>query len=191
MKPLRHRDPDGVDAAPDGADVLRALEDPQAFWALIEPYDRRLRALAYRVTGDADRMDDALQEAYVRAFRSLPSFRGGAGIGTWLYRIVYNAAVDEVRRAERTRHEQLDDEFEPGAGGRGADLADRVAHRQDLAAALATLPVDMRAAVLLVDAEGMSYDQAAEVLGIPPGTVASRLHRARHVLRNALTGGDR
>lgn len=136
-------------------------------------------------------MDDALQEAYLKAFRSLPAFYGGSDIGTWLYRIVYNACIDELRRTARRRHVGLDHAAE--ATDRRPDPADTAALRGDLASALATLPADMRAAVLLVDAEGMDYRQAAGVLGIAPGTVASRVNRARGRLRVALRaeGGER
>ena len=69
--------------------------DPRSFRQIVEHYDYRLRGLAYRLLGDRDRMDDVLQEAYVKAFRSLPRFKGDAAVGTWLYRIVYNACIDD------------------------------------------------------------------------------------------------
>ena len=75
--------------------------DQRAFAQLVRHYDDGLRALAFRLLGDRDRMDDALQEAYVNAFRALPGFRGEAELGTWLYRIAYNACVDELRRDRR------------------------------------------------------------------------------------------
>src|ERR671934_126486 len=74
-----------------------------AFPELIERHDRALRALAFRLLGDRDRMDDVLQEAYVRAYRALPRFRGRSLPGTWLYRIVYNACIDELRRERPDR----------------------------------------------------------------------------------------
>src|ERR671929_384113 len=73
--------------------------DAEAFATLVERHDRPLRALAFRLLGDRDAMDDALQEAYVKAFRSLPRFDGRSSVRTWLYRVVYNACVDELRRA--------------------------------------------------------------------------------------------
>jgi RNA polymerase sigma-70 factor (ECF subfamily) len=166
----------------------RAREgDSDAFWSLVEPYDRGLRALAYRLLGDRDLMDDALQEAYLKAFRALPSFRGDSAVASWLYRIVYNACLDQLRRAGRRRHAPLE-----AAGERsdpGPDPAEVATRRHDLGTALASLSPDMRAAVLLVDAEGMDYGEAAETLGIPRGTLASRLNRARAHLRRALGGG--
>jgi RNA polymerase sigma-70 factor (ECF subfamily) len=161
--------------------------DPDAFWSLVEPYERGLRALAYRLLNDRDLMDDALQEAYLKAFRALRTFRRDARVASWLYRIAYNSCLDQLRRAKRRRHMPLD-----GMGERadaGPDPAEVATRRHDLAAAMTSLPPDMRAAVLLVDAEGMDYGEAAEVLGIPRGTVASRLNRARAQLRRALGEG--
>jgi RNA polymerase sigma-70 factor (ECF subfamily) len=156
--------------------------DEQAFAALVRHYDEGLRALAYRLLGDRSRMDDALQEAYVNAYRALPGFRGDASVRTWLYRIVYNACVDELRRA---RSVVPIDSVRP-VPSRDDDPVDSISVRESLAAALAALPAEDRAAVLLVDGAGFDYRSAAEVLAVPEGTVASRLNRARTDLRNAL-----
>jgi RNA polymerase sigma-70 factor (ECF subfamily) len=160
--------------------------DQRAFTELVRHYDHRLRALAYRLLGDRAAMDDALQEAYVKAFRALPGFRGDAGLGTWLYQITYRACVDQQRREGRHQAGPLK---EPTTGT-AADPAATAAARTDLQRALAALPVDQRAAVLLVDAEGLDYDAAASVLGVAPGTIASRLSRARAALRAALAEGE-
>ncbi len=159
--------------------------DAGAFGLLLRDADESHRRLAFRLLGDRQLMDDVLQEAYVRAFRALPRFRGGAAFATWLYRIVYNACLDELRRG-RSRREVALEEWRSGSA------ADDVEGRLDLAAALARLPVELRAVVLLVDAEGLTYEEAAEVLGIAPGTIGSRLNRARAALRVALApeGGD-
>jgi RNA polymerase sigma-70 factor, ECF subfamily len=159
-------------------------EQPDAFWALVQPFDRGLRALAYRLTGDRDLMDDVLQEAYLKAFRALPSLRGREAVGSWLYRIVYNASMDQLRRRQRAPQLPLEDL--PDRPDPGPDPGDIAAGRRDLAAALESLPPQMRAAVLLVDAEGLSYEEAGAIIGVPKGTVASRLSRAREVLRQAL-----
>jgi RNA polymerase sigma-70 factor (ECF subfamily) len=171
------------DLGPDVVDRARS-GDQEAFAALIKHYDPGLRSLAYRILGDRDRMDDALQEAYVKAFRGLPRFRGHAKLGTWLYRIVYNACLDELKRPSRRQdipYEDVDD-----APAAWTDPGEAVARRGELGAALARLAPEERAAVLLVDAQGFDYRAAAEVLGIPEGTVASRLNRARRELRRAL-----
>ncbi|HVW35156.1 MAG TPA: RNA polymerase sigma factor [Acidimicrobiia bacterium] len=176
--------------------------DAAAFTEVVRHYDHRLRALAYRLLGDRAAMDDALQEAYVKAFRALPSFREDAGLGTWLYAVTYRACVDEQRREGRHARWAPGPSSDPAAAGTrrpgapgaargpGADPAAAAVARADLARALATLPVDQRAAVLLVDAEGLDYDTAAGVLGVAPGTIASRLSRARAALRAALAEGE-
>jgi len=158
--------------------------DHEAFAILVRHYDPQLRALAYRLLGSRDRMDDALQEAYVKAFRALPRFRGQSQLGTWLHRIVFNVCLDELGRLRRAETVPLEDAPEPLAPG--PDHADLLAGREQLSDALATLAPHDRAAVLLIDSQGFDYAAAAEVLGIPPGTVASRLNRARAALRRAL-----
>jgi RNA polymerase sigma-70 factor, ECF subfamily len=160
--------------------------DKAAFEAIVRRYDAGLRALAFRLLGDRERMDDALQEAYVKAFRALPRFRGDSKLGTWLYRVVYNACMDELERTTRVVHLPLESVAE-GADPR-TGVAEAVASRHDLAAALGTLTPQDRAAVLMVDAQGFGYRDAAEALGVPEGTIASRLNRARATLRAAFEG---
>src|SRR5581483_9518533 len=145
-------------------------------------YDPGLRGLAFRLLGDRTRMDDALQEAYVKAYRALPGFRGESSPGTWLYRIAYNACLDELKRTRAVVDlESVRERAQPAP-----DPAETLSTRETLAQAIGALPPEDRAAVLLVDAEGFDYGSAAEVLGIPAGTVASRLSRARRALRQAL-----
>jgi RNA polymerase sigma-70 factor (ECF subfamily) len=156
--------------------------DERAFEALVRHYDAGLRALAFRLLGDRVRMDDALQEAYVKAYRSLPRFRGDAALGTWLYRIAYNACLDELKRTRAV----VDLESVRDRAHAGLDPAEALSVRYTLGRALAELPPEDRAAVLLVDAHGFDYRDTADVLGIPEGTVASRLNRARAALRGAL-----
>lgn len=164
--------------------VARACDgDGAAFGAVLRHYDSRLRALAFRLLGDSDLTDDVLQEAYVKAYRALPRFRGEADLGTWLYRIAYNACMDELRRGRR---EDLPLEMAERAASPGGDPGERAGEAAALSDALAALPAQDRAAVLLVDRDGLPYARAAEVLGVPAGTVASRLNRARAALRAAL-----
>jgi RNA polymerase sigma-70 factor, ECF subfamily len=158
--------------------------DHEAFAAVVSLYDRRLRGIAFRVLGDRERMDDALQEAYLRAFRALPRFRGDARVGTWLFRITYNACLDELARAQKTTHVPLDELVEQASDPH--ELEDALAASSEVASALAKLSPDERAVVFLVDVEGFDYTAASRVLGVPVGTVASRLNRARGALRSAL-----
>jgi RNA polymerase sigma-70 factor (ECF subfamily) len=167
----------------DGATLARARRgDGAAFAALVRHYDEGLRALAFRLVGDRDRMDDAMQDAYLRAFRALPRFRGASAPSTWLYRITYNACIDELRRTPATAPlDAVEEHADPRPG-----IAELLSTRGRLTAALAQLAPADRTAVLLVDAQGFDYAAAAEVLGVPAGTVASRLNRARTLLRRAL-----
>ena len=158
--------------------------DREAFVTLVRVHDPRLRALAFRLLGTSERMDDALQEAYLSAFQSLPRFRAGSAFGTWLYRIAYNACLDELRRA-RSAHLLSLEEVDERADG-PFDLADAASGRAEIARALAALAPADRAAVFLVDAHGFDYVTAAEVLDVPVGTIASRLNRARRRLRQVL-----
>jgi RNA polymerase sigma-70 factor, ECF subfamily len=154
----------------------------ELFAQLVAEHDRPLRALAFRLLGDREAMDDVLQEAYTKAFRALPRFRGEAAAGTWLYRIVYNTCLDHLRRERRAAELPLESAPEPSA----PDPGESAAQRERLAAALRALAPDQRAAVLLVDAEGFDYPTAARVLGVRVGTLASRLSRGRASLRRAL-----
>lgn len=182
--PAAGRDPE------EGAAEARLLAvartgDPDAFVQLIGLHDRALRALAYRLLEDPQQMDDALQEAYLKAFRSLGGFEGRSAFGSWLHRIVYNTCMDQLRqRSSSGRHRPLADADE--MPDPMPDPGEVAAQRLDLATALAALPPKMRATVLLVDAEGMDYQAAAQVLGVPVGTVRSRLSQARGLLRRAL-----
>jgi RNA polymerase sigma-70 factor (ECF subfamily) len=154
--------------------------DHRAFADLLRRHDARLRALAYRLLGDATLMDDALQEAYVKAYTSLARFRGDARFGTWLYRIVHNTCIDMLRRTRDVVP------LTPGMAMAGPAEDAGVVARLDLEAALGTLSVDHRSVIVLVDAVGLDYGEAAEVLEVPIGTVRSRLARARRALRRKL-----
>ena len=173
-----------------------------AFVHMIKEHDRGLRTLAYRLLRDREVMDDVMQDAYLRAFRAFADFRGESEVRTWLYRIVYNACMDRMRSDSRRREVSLERLHEPGderawrgaaaatayetewnSACSGQDPAASVVERSELAAALAQLPADQRAVVLLVDAMGFAHHEAAEVLGVRPGTIASRLHYARSGLR--------
>lgn len=156
--------------------------DPGAFRTIVEHYDYRLRALAYRLLESRDLMDDCLQEAYVKAFRSLPRFKGDASLGTWLYRIVYNTCIDELRR--KRPNVPLDEVAEVAQGG--ASSIDQAMDAGDLASAMSKIAPEQRAAIMLVDAYGWSYKEAGKILNVPSGTVASRVNRARAALRTHL-----
>lgn len=181
-----------VGISPDGELVDRIVAgDPQAFTELVRRYDDRLRGLAYKLLGDRHRMEDAMQEAYVRAFRSMDRFRRDSELGSWLYRIVYNTCIDELRRTGR-RPVPVDVHDAAWDAPSVAPGPDRAVHAADSARrALLALPEDQRATVLLVDGEGFDNVTAAEILGVAPGTVASRLSRGRAEMRRVLGQDER
>ncbi len=165
--------------------VARAKDgDVDAFYSLISRHDRGLRGLAYRLLGNQDAMDDALQESYLKAFRALPRFSGNSAFKSWLFRIVHNTCLDELRRNHKMGIVPIEAASNRPDGR--ADPGDTATEKIDLAAALASLTPETRAAVLLVFVDGMDYQSATEVLGVSRGTLASRLHRGRAQLRRAL-----
>lgn len=159
------------------------MDQTTEFMQIVRRHDRGLRALAYRLLRNREVLDDVLQEAYLKAFRGFSAFRGEAQASTWLYRIVYNCCLDHLRRERRSLEVLVDTVCDDRVS---LDPADEVQSDEGLAKTLALLPVEQRAAVLLVDAIGLSYEQAAEVLSVPAGTVASRLNHARRALRMTL-----
>ncbi len=163
-------------------DALRG--DPIAFVGVLRREEPRLRALAYRVFRDPDLVADALQETALRAFRSLSSYRGEAAFGTWLYRITYTVCLDLLASSER--QSQLTERVRDDAPRDETDPADVVAAQDQLARALDALSAEHRAAVYLCIQRGLDLQTAADILGIPYGTVGSRLNHARTVLREAL-----
>jgi RNA polymerase sigma-70 factor, ECF subfamily len=180
-----------TDGEPDpklGPVIARARRgDAEAFTALLRYHDRSLRGLVFRLIPDRDRAEDVLQDAYLKAFRALPRFRGESSLATWLYRIAYNACLDERRRTRAESRESpisFEDAPDPRTGG--PDVAEAVVGQSAFVVALMSLPLEERAAVLLVDGGGLSYAAAAHALGVPVGTVASRLNRARPALRRVL-----
>jgi RNA polymerase sigma-70 factor (ECF subfamily) len=165
-----------------------------AFEPLVEKYRQRVWRLAYHVLRDREEAWDVAQEAFIRAYQALPSFRGQSAFYTWLFRIVMNVAADRARqRAARGRafgtERVPEEEWERVMVDQGespADAAARSLDRTRIERGLQALSEDHRAIIMLSDLEGLSYREIAEVLGIPMGTVMSRLHNARKRLRAVL-----
>lgn len=171
--------------------------DIAAFEPLVEKYRQRVWRLAYNVLRDREEAWDVAQEAFIRAYQALPSFRGQSAFYTWLFRIVMNVASDRARsRAARGRAfgtERVPEEdwdrvmVDKPAGDQAPDEAAALAQdRERIMKALATLSEQHRDIIMLSDIEGLSYKEIADVLEIPMGTVMSRLHNARRRLRTAL-----
>jgi RNA polymerase sigma-70 factor (ECF subfamily) len=170
--------------------------DIEAFEPLVEKYRNRVWRVAYQLVRDREEAWDVAQEAFIRAFQSLGSFRGQSAFYTWLFRIVVNLATDRVRqRAARGRalggDQVSDSELAASVPDDPAARPDDEAARRQLhtriAAALDALPPNFRTIIMLSDVEGLSYREIAEVLRIPMGTVMSRLHNARKRLQKLLT----
>jgi RNA polymerase sigma-70 factor (ECF subfamily) len=165
--------------------VERTLQgDDDAFTEIVRRHDAPLRRLVRRLLSGDDGVDDVMQETYLRAFRALPRFRGDASLATWLHRIAHNASVDHLRRRRGADVRRAEDGPEPVWSG--PDPGDVAAARTVVAEALGRLTAGHRAVSLLVDCDGLDYAEAAAVLHLAPGTVASRLSRARFQLRRAI-----
>lgn len=169
--------------------------DRRSFDLLVEQHYTLVYNTAYRILGDGDSAADATQTAFVRAYRSIGRFRGTCAFSTWLYRIVCNVCLD-LLRSNRSDVVSLDVEHEGDEGPRQRPLRDpshepsshaeqserqRAVHR-----ALGLLTEDYRVILVLCDLLGFSYDEIAQILQIPLGTVKSRLNRARLALKEAL-----
>jgi RNA polymerase sigma-70 factor (ECF subfamily) len=180
--------------------------DPDAFATLFTRHRDRLWAVALRTMGNPHDAADGLQDGLVSAYRRADSFRGDAAVTTWLHRVVVNACLDRIRAAKVRRAEALPDDLDE-YGGRGSsytstspvddpvEAAISGDRRRAVLAALATLPAEQRAALVLVDMEGYPVAEVAEMLGCAEGTVKSRCSRGRDrlavLLRDRLADGGR
>jgi len=155
---------------------------------IVEHHSDRVFRLAYRLTGNRPDAEDLTQEVFVRVFRSLDTYSPGTFEG-WLHRITTNLFLDGARRKQRIRFDPLSDEraarLTSSVPAPDLAVADQT-FDDDIETALATLPPDFRAAVVLCDIEGLSYEEVAATLGIKLGTVRSRIHRGRAQLRESL-----
>lgn len=165
---------------------------PPSWEEVVRDHSPKVYRLAYRLTGNKYDAEDLTQEVFVRVFRSLANFKPGTLDG-WLHRITTNLFLDQARRKNRIRFDGLADDAEsrlpsthPGPERsfefNNLDL--------DVQAALEELPPDFRAAVVLCDLEGLPYDEVARALGVKLGTVRSRIHRGRTILREKLAHRD-
>lgn len=162
-----------------------------AFEELVRLHEKKVYALALRMCGSSEDAADAAQEAFLSAWRGLPSFRGEAGFATWLYRLTANAAIDHLRR---TRRQRGDLSLEDGPLGLDAadsgpgpqEAAEGAELRRAVAAGLARLSDDHRQVLVLRELQELSYEEIARMLDIDLGTVKSRISRARSALRRIL-----
>ena len=177
-------------------ELLRAHVDgdPEAFGELFARHRDRLWAVALRTMGNPDDAADGLQDGMVAAFRRAGSFRGEAAVTTWLHRVVVNACLDRLRAAKIRRFEALPDDVDDrgtvvataARDDRPDEAAEVAERRRRVLDALATLPPEQRAALVLVDMEGYPVAEVAEMLGCAEGTVKSRCSRGRTRLAGLL-----
>ncbi|MBC7806300.1 MAG: sigma-70 family RNA polymerase sigma factor [Akkermansiaceae bacterium] len=185
-----------------GASAVEALSKPKReFDTLVRRYHKQAYNIAYRLTGNHTDAEDLTQEAFVRAFRFFDNYRRDLPFENWLYRIMSNLFVDDLRRKPKARIQSLDAPVgnDPSSESNAfLEIPDnraepeRVVLHEELderiQKALASLPADFRMTVILADIEGMSYEEISETMKCSLGTVRSRLHRGRKLLRNKLAG---
>jgi RNA polymerase sigma-70 factor (ECF subfamily) len=179
----------------DAAAVARARNgDHAAFRLLVERHQGRAFGLALRVLRDEEQARDVVQDAFLKAYGALERFEGRAAFSTWLHRIVVNLCLDRKRRERSARRIESNEEALAlaGADPESPETPDpglaleRAELRDQLARAIAGLPEDSRRTLELREIDGLSYQEIAGVLGVPKGTVMSRLHYARRRLRSVL-----
>lgn len=186
----------GVMGQAPGAAEQNSAHRLAAFEELLQRHLRRIYRVAVRLAGNHDDAEDLAQEAIVEAFRAFDRYQPGTYFDRWLYRIMTRTHIDRVRRRQRRPEISLDapvnHEGDPLMTLVG-DSRDDPQHQMELTdldgtiqAALDALPEEFRTAIILADIEGLSYDEVAAAAGCPVGTVRSRLHRARDMLRKAL-----
>jgi len=159
---------------------------------VVTDHSAKVYRLAFRLTGNRHDAEDLTQEVFVRVFRALENFKPGTLDG-WLHRITTNLFLDQARRRSRIRFDGFSDDAEARIPGKepGPERSFEFNNLDvDIQAALEELPPDFRAAVVLCDLEGLSYDEVAEALGVKLGTVRSRIHRGRTMLREKLAHRD-
>ena len=173
--------------------------DEAAFNEVVARYKTKIYNYIYRMTGSSDDAEDLTQEVFIRMYTSIDSFRSQSSLNTWLFRIAGNLCIDRFRRSKnRTAAYSLDDPIGDSEGETTHEVPDhtyepqRLLENEEMAEqiqrALAQLPEKLRATLLLHDIEGLPYEEIAQVVGCPLGTVKSRLFNARMQLRQRLAG---
>ena len=166
--------------------------DAYAFEQLMTVHESKMYAVALRMCGNREDAQDCLQEAMLRVYRAISGFKGQSSFSTWVYRITMNSCLDELRRRKSRAAVSLDSMLESGfAPSDESDTPEESSLRSEqkraLEKAIAQLPEDMRAAIVLRDIQGCSYDEIAQALDTNVGTIKSRISRGREKLRAVLT----
>lgn len=173
-------------AAQDAKLLARVADgDHEAFTEIMQANEDRVFSVCLRIMGSRDQAMDATQETFLTAFRKAGQFKGASTFGTWVYRIAVNTCYDMLRKQKRRPSDPLPEHVDPADHGAQAEV-ESAALRPEIREALATLPPEFRSAVVLSDIEGMSLPETAQVLGVPVGTVKSRVFRGRRLLAQQL-----
>ena len=184
-----------MDLSDSDFDLIRQCRDgtTEAFGILVERHQDRLFAGLCRMLGSAEEAREAAQEAFVHAYQKLDTFQGTAAFSTWLYRIAVNAAFSRQRRTRRYRASLNGTDgaagYEPVDHRADADPSQPIEQQETqriVQDALAALPEEFRIALVLKEMEGLCYEEIAEIVGVPIGTIRSRIHRGRNELREKL-----
>lgn len=179
---------------PSDEDLARRARagDSGAYGELVTRHEARIYRVCLRIVGDPEDARDAAQDAILSGLRTIRAFRGDAAFTTWMHRIAVNACYDLIRRRRRQPmlHVVGEDGWEAEPGPPVADHADEIAGTIAVAGALARVPEEFRAALVLADVEDLPYEEIASILGVAIGTVKSRVHRGRAALGRALGEPD-
>jgi RNA polymerase sigma-70 factor (ECF subfamily) len=170
--------------------------DIESFELLISSYDKRAYNIAYRVMGNEEDAKDMAQEALLKVFKSLKDFKGQSAFSTWLYRIVTNVCLDELRRRKNEKYVSMDSTIHTENGELHREMCsdketpesvyERVEQRELIKNAISELNEDYRSAIVLRDIQGFSYEEISNILDCSLGTVKSRINRGRIMLRDKL-----
>lgn len=177
--------------------VQRASKgDLQAFEALVKAYETKLYNVALRMVSDSEDAMDIVQEVFLKAYQALPNFRGDSKFSTWIYRICMNASLDHLRRRKKSQVYSLDAPIEFPDSEAQRQVEDTAESTEEIVEArflgeklleiLSDLEPHYRAVLILCDVQGYSYQEIAEILDMSLGTVKSRIHRARSILRKLM-----
>ena len=170
--------------------------DHKAFEQLMEEHFKKIYNIAYRMTGNPDDASDMTQEVMIKLFRNIGSFKGDSKFSTWVYRVATNTCLDELKKGRRHSHTSLNTEYDTGNGEityevedtspTPEEMTEKKELRSMVADAVQRLSPGHRAAIILRDIKGFSYDEIAKILNCSEGTVKSRISRARASLKEVL-----
>jgi len=159
--------------------------DREAFDEIMRSHEDRVFSVCMRIMSDREKALDATQDTFLTVFHKASQFKGNSALGTWIYRIAVNTCYDQIRKSQRQRAEPMPEHMDPSDPS-AQEAIDSAALRPEIQEALAGIPMEFRAAVILSDIEGMSLPEVAMVLGVPVGTVKSRVFRGRRLLAKRL-----